>query len=462
MIEMVNPKAKISNLPKFGKLNDIYPVIDVNLEDDEIDGNKIYTHIYEQVTKKRSLQKHNGEFLGVVFKMKEEPNLVASTDSSINTPALQGANNNSITSYRVYVPEFTSRVTPDDFYECSPSIGIQHDYVPFTDSAELSVGDIVLIVYKNKIALEQPVGIKKVSSQPLNLKKIGFSKNNPDFGGPVEKRVLLMAKKPNFGRQLPLPSSTNCGFENLNYTATSKSNADVLGKEEGSNFKDCWINGQFIGQFEMGEIDGRLFPLRYINALIAMKEDCKKETGLDLKVVDGYRSNESQAAKRACFIGKKTIDDYLKNTLNPQRKLEGLDEIPLLEPAPVAPIGTSNHNSGKAVDLNMGGNYSGAWSSMTRSSGIPNNYQEAFNLVHKGNDMNNEEHAPYGKIAWWLSLYSINYGFVWTGWSFHELWHYEIAENYIPSSLINTSATLKTPEQVVREESQRLFEAKCK
>lgn len=143
-----------------------------------------------------------------------------------------------------------------------------------------------------------------------------------------------------------------------------------------------------------------LYPKRYIKALEAMREQYKQDTGKDLGITSGYRD------------------------VNLQRILykEYLDR--LKRPPQVAKPGFSLHNSGLAIDLTTGQVYNNKFENLgLKGQGSKN---EAFTAVQNEN---------FGEVAKWLSINSEKFGFVWAGFSFRELWHYELDINKLPENL---------------------------
>lgn len=185
-------------LPGMGTLNDDLPVVNRgNLFKNQYDGNKLYDFIVESMTSANIIKKLNGEFIGVVFNVKGETNVVSTDDTSINISGLQGVKNENIRAYRIYIPEIHSQFKmPNDFYECDVSIGTVLPKVPF-NSLELVTGDLVKIRFMDKENLKHPVGVEKVSTQPLDLR-------NPIDKVPKIDKVELQVKQTD--KKVPEPT----------------------------------------------------------------------------------------------------------------------------------------------------------------------------------------------------------------------------------------------------------------
>lgn len=84
-------------------------------------------------------------------------------------------------------------------------------------------------------------------------------------------------------------------------------------------------------------------------------------------------------------------------------------------PPAVAKPGFSKHNNGIAMDIAT--DYKGSNYAFDRMGKLSKpQQQQAIERVKAG---------EFGPIAQWLATNSQRFGFVWTGYSFQELWHYE-------------------------------------
>jgi hypothetical protein len=151
-------------------------------------------------------------------------------------------------------------------------------------------------------------------------------------------------------------------------------------------------NGVSEGMADMVYIEGTtiLYPTKYLRALEAMRQAYKNETGKTLGIISGYRD-----------VGKQRIlySQYLARGKSPPQ---------------VAPPGFSLHNNGRAVDLSTGQPHNGNY----ERDSVPKPAREtAEGWVKEGR---------YGTVAKWLVENSRRFGYVWAGYSFRELWHYEL------------------------------------
>lgn len=142
----------------------------------------------------------------------------------------------------------------------------------------------------------------------------------------------------------------------------------------------------------------KLYPKKYIRALYAMMDAYKSQRGKNLVIVSAYRDIEQQRVLFEQFLAR--------NRAPPQ----------------VAPPGKSLHNNGLAIDIDMSDNrinYSGNYTSFAINNNITNtsNKQDIFRRVANGD---------FGPVAQWLVNNCGKFGFYWDGWSYRELWHYQL------------------------------------
>lgn len=435
------------DLPSYGTLNSIYPHnTTATLEGGHMKGQQLLDLIVKQATSPNVINKQNGEFLGIIFKTKEEPNAVSSGQQSISTQGLIGVNIKDIRAYRVYIPEFSpTSVVPDNFHECDPTIGSQYPLVPFPANIELSVGDIVHIRYTDKANRENPIGIAKMSTTPLMLTpRIEEKQIGPKVSD-------IAGSPPPIGLQIPRlfkASVTNCAL----YKGSSGEKAVINPNPTKTGLKDCWtlvkgIGKVYLGRYEMVKISEgsrEVFPKKYIKAIQRMRQDYKEQSPgskLELGIISAYRDVDEQAVLYTCHQAKLKINNEIKNTINPQRIEKGLEPLEFVSTNPTAPPGTSLHNSGRAIDFDVGG-FASKWKNTPR----PANIKEAYKMVAPDVLPNGTKPTPYGPVARWLVENASKYGFIWTGWSFSELWHYEIDDSLMPEELIDNSAISIKPD----------------
>lgn len=159
---------------------------------------------------------------------------------------------------------------------------------------------------------------------------------------------------------------------------------------------DSYNKGELEGRFQMINISGtdKLYPQKYINALTALRIQYNRDTGKELTITSGFRSYQFQ---------QKLYSEYLaKNRTG----------------AVVAPPGHSLHNNGRAIDFGTGEEFNNKFATDFIPPGV--NKEEALNAARSGR---------YGPVAQWLVNNGFKFGYIWTGYSFRELWHYEIDLN---------------------------------
>lgn len=147
---------------------------------------------------------------------------------------------------------------------------------------------------------------------------------------------------------------------------------------------------------EMVYIEGtkRLYPKKYIRALDAMRNAYKSETGKTLTIVSAYRDVDQQATLYNAYLAR--------NKAPPQ----------------VAPPGFSLHNNGVAIDIEMSADridYSGKYTTFTFNNSV--NKQDVHSRASRG---------EFGPVSQWLVNNCGRFGFYWDGWSYRELWHYQL------------------------------------
>ena len=147
---------------------------------------------------------------------------------------------------------------------------------------------------------------------------------------------------------------------------------------------------------EMVYIEGtkRLYPKKYIRALNALMAAYKTARNKNLTIVSAYRDIAQQRVLYEAYLAR--------NKAPPQ----------------VAPPGRSLHNNGLAIDIAMSDNkidYSGRYTSFTFNNSV--NKQDVHTRVSNG---------EFGPVSQWLVQNCGTYGFYWDGWSYRELWHYQL------------------------------------
>jgi hypothetical protein len=156
-------------------------------------------------------------------------------------------------------------------------------------------------------------------------------------------------------------------------------------------------NGKVLpNPIEMVYISGtrKLYPKKYIRALNAMMDTYRAERGKGLTIVSAYRDIEQQRVLYEAYLAR--------NKAPPQ----------------VAPPGRSLHNNGLAIDIEMSENrvdYSGRYTTFTFNN--PVNKQDVHRRAAAG---------EFGPVSQWLVNNCGRFGFYWDGWSYRELWHYQL------------------------------------
>ena len=84
----------------------------------------------------------------------------------------------------------------------------------------------------------------------------------------------------------------------------------------------------------------------------------------------------------------------------------------------VAEPGKSLHNCGLAVDISMVENrtsYSDLYTTFSKTNSVVK--EDVFSRVSRG---------EFGPVAQWMVQNCGRFGFYWDGWSYKELWHYQL------------------------------------
>jgi hypothetical protein len=167
------------------------------------------------------------------------------------------------------------------------------------------------------------------------------------------------------------------------------------GTNQGPGQYEIVTLGNSEGFVQMDYIEGTtiLYPTDYMPALRAMRDAYRTATGQTLGVVSGYRDVALQASLYQQYLARNR------------------------QPPQVAPPGFSLHNNGRAVDLGTGQPHDGNY----ERDSVPKPSKELAESWAK--------QGRYGPVAKWLVENSLNYGYVWAGYSFRELWHYELDVN---------------------------------
>jgi peptidoglycan hydrolase-like protein with peptidoglycan-binding domain len=131
-----------------------------------------------------------------------------------------------------------------------------------------------------------------------------------DVDGVIGRKTLAALSRP--GSQ---PTTT---------TTTTTTQLPIVG------YDTAYENGRNIGRIALTEIDGKRVSLPTAKAYLAMRDAARRD-GVDLQIVSGFRDNAKQAYLYNGFINRR----------------------PGFNPA--NPPGYSNHQNGRALDLNTDG-----------------------------------------------------------------------------------------------------------
>jgi len=251
-----------------------------------------------------------------------------------------------------------------------------------------SKGDYVLVDYDNRLTRSGPkyYGLKYRGSSNSGKKK-------DKKGGKTDKL------EPNLQDTTSAPSSGSPIPQSADSTdILSRSSLSSLSVSGKPGLYQIAEKGQTRPPDDMEmvviERTSLLFPKKYIRAFYAMRDDYESQTGKKLGVLSAYRDVAIQAEMYQSYIKR--------NREDPQ----------------VAPPGYSLHNSAKALDLVTGAGLKKGVNANFRNSFLTRkDKQEAYKRAGQG---------EFGPVAQWLSQNSERFGFVWAGYSFRELWHYEL------------------------------------
>jgi hypothetical protein len=118
--------------------------------------------------------------------------------------------------------------------------------------------------------------------------------------------------------------------------------ADAARGEPGSvalSTSEAWRNGARLGRIRVRVIDGKPVEERTAAAFLRMRDEAALD-GVDIRIVSGFRSWEEQARLYRLFL---------------LRLERGWGAVPPGEGNPANPPGWSNHQDGRALDLNTEG-----------------------------------------------------------------------------------------------------------
>lgn len=168
---------------------------------------------------------------------------------------------------------------------------------------------------------------------------------------------------------------------------------------------DLYSDGQKIGTANMvvwtnKNGSKKLVKENVLHTLEKMREDMKAQIGADLQINSGFRPFTTQQ----CMYEKyaKCKEEWTKNGK------KGLPPSAVSNPAKSGP---SSHMTGKATDFQTGVGYA--------------SLAEAKKTKSKAEIISEAQNGNFTKTWQWLITNSQKYGWIWTGFSINEPWHFE-------------------------------------
>lgn len=320
---------------------------------------------------------------------------------------------------KVRIPELHPLPDPD-IYGPEGDDGIISLYPTFIavspDLSEPAVGEIVYVDYGDRENFEDPRYYGQISNKPIyggTNQTVETPKAKSNLFNNVKNSLKDYLTPPGNMGQDPAPQSPNTPSE----CKENPSQNQFFQPDFGSCFKedtvageyDLFANGQKIGTAFMAvwtNTDGskRLVKESVLHTIEKMRDDMKTEIGVDLRLNSGFRQNDTQQ----CMYEK-----YQKCKAEWQKSgQKGLPPSAVGDPKFSGPRG---HMTGDASDFQTG----------VGVKGLTDAKQQGFSQAEI---IQQAKTGNFTKTWQWLINNSQKYGWVWTGFSFNEPWHFEFNE----------------------------------
>lgn len=284
-----------------------------------------------------------------------------------------------------------------------------------------AVGEIVYVDYGDRDNFEDPKYFGIVSAKPI------FGGTNQTVELPNEKSGLFNRVKnslkdflspPGNNGQSPTPKSPNTPTE----CKENPSQNQFFQPDISSCFKedtvagtyDLFVRGEKIGTANMvvwTNNDGskRLVREDVIHTIEKMRDDMKIDIGVDLRLNSGFRQFDTQQ----CMY-----DKYLK--CKSEWNKSGQNGLPPTAIGDPSLAGPNSHVNGRASDFQT-------------DVGVAA-LTQAKETLSQAEIIAQAKNGNFTRTWQWLINNSQRYGWVWTGFSFNEPWHFEFNETIARSN----------------------------
>lgn len=323
-----------------------------------------------------------------------------------------------LVSIKVRIPELHPFPEPD-IYGPEGDDGIISLYPTFIAiNPELptpAVGEIVYVDYGDRENFEDPRYYGIVSSKPIyggTNQTVELPKQKSNLFNNVKNSLKDFLAPPSNVNPDPIPQTPNVSTqcrENPTQNQFFQPDLSACFKEDTvAGTYDLYVRGEKIGTANMivwTNKDGsrRLVRQDVYHTIEKMSQDMKAQIGVDLRLNSGFRQLDTQ---------KCMYDKYLKCKAEWTKSgKKGLPPTAIGDPNLAGP---NSHVNGRASDFQT-------------DVGV-RTLTEAKETLSKAEIIAAAKEGNY-TITWqWLINNSQKYGWVWTGFSFNEPWHFEFNE----------------------------------
>lgn len=278
-----------------------------------------------------------------------------------------------------------------------------------------AVGEIVYVDYGDRENFEDPRYYGQVSNKPI------FGGTNTTVDLPNDKVGLFNRVKnslkdfltpPANNNQNPIPKNPNTSKEcreNPSQNQFFKPDLSSCFKEDTiAGEYDLFIRGQKIGTANMvvwtnSNGSKKLVREDIIHTLEKMRDDMRAEIGVELRLNSGFRQFDTQQCMYEKYL--KCKEEWTKSGK------KGLPPTAVGDPNLSGP---NSHVNGRAADFQT-------------DVGV-RALTEAKQTMSKAEIIQEAKNGNFTRTWQWLINNSQKYGWVWTGFSFNEPWHFEFNE----------------------------------
>lgn len=382
----------VTRNPKFGEINSAEHSQDPeSLEPDNLDGLDLIVINNKNATKPNVIKKLVGPFKGIVITGVGDQSFVEAGNSLFDFVGL----GKKFAKCRVRIPEIHSHIPePENYDQCPQSLAsLYPEFVAnSTDEnqyPQVKAGTMVWCNFLDRENMQDPVYLGPVDKQTKATSSSADSSRQSNKSATSRNINKLSSNTTGLSVGNSATGDSLSGIQSNGQQVPSIKNAEYNSSKK---IYEIVTNGKSEGFVEMVLIEGtdKMYPKKYIRALESMRQAYRNQTGKILGIESAYRD---------MILQKKLYDEYIARNKRP----------PV-----VGKPGYSLHNNGRAVDFQTGQPFN---SNYERDFSATPTREEAESLVKQG---------KYGPVAKWLVENGRNFGYVWTGYSFRELWHYEL------------------------------------